>query len=192
MDILGDLLLPGRGLLLGIFLSYRFGFGFFRRFAWLSGIVICEVFQKEEVVTGVAEGLGGGLDSYSHDVGTAFMQSDGQRGEVAVAGDQHEAVECVGGQQVHGVDYQGHVGGVLARNVVELLLGLDSEALELVLPFVEVALLPVAVGALDYDTPAGGDFRHYCVQLLELGVVCIYKQCDFVFVHGYSLTILFK
>ena len=66
----------------------------------------------------------------------------------------------------------------LTRDGAELLLGFEAQAFELVLPPVEVALLPVSVGALYNYAAAGGDFRHDGIQFLELGVVCIYKYCN--------------
>ena len=58
--------------------------------------------------------------------------------EVAVAGDDDEALEVARVEQVHRVDDQRGVGGVLAAGVGELLDRLDRVAQQLVLPADEV------------------------------------------------------
>ena len=56
---------------------------------------------------------------------SVLAQARHQRGEIAVARHQAETVDAPTGQQVHRVDRQLHVGGILAIGQVELLLRLD-------------------------------------------------------------------
>ena len=60
------------------------------------------------------------------DVEPLLADARGEAGEVAVGGDEAEAVEAAGMQQVHRVDDERDVGGVLAGGVGELLLGQDG------------------------------------------------------------------
>ena len=62
-------------------------------------------------------------------------------GKVAVGGDEAEPVEAPGVQQVHGVDDQRDVGGVLAGGIGELLLRQDRVPSQHALPSGELALL---------------------------------------------------
>src|SRR5690606_21518819 len=67
----------------------------------------------------------------------------------AVGGDDAEAVDQAAVQQVHRVDDQRRVGGVLAGGVGELLDRLDRQALQVLLPAPQVGRGPVAVCTLD-------------------------------------------
>ncbi len=78
-----------------------------------------------------------------------LAQPGRQPGEVAVAGDDREGVERAGVQQVHRVDDQRGVRGVLAGRVGELLDRLDGVPVQLLLPAHQLLGRPVAVGALD-------------------------------------------
>src|SRR6185312_1409090 len=80
---------------------------------------------------------------------TVSPDARGEPGEVAVAGDDAEAVEAPGVEQVHCVDDHRRVGGVLAHGIAELLDRLDRVAQQHLFPAVEVGLGPVAVDALD-------------------------------------------
>ncbi len=71
----------------------------------------------------LTKALGVPFSPNSVDGDPALPDTGRQAREVAVAGDQAEAVETVGVEQVHGVDDHGAVGGVLAYGVVELLDG---------------------------------------------------------------------
>src|SRR5690606_16053696 len=61
-------------------------------------------------------------------VDALLTNAGGEPGEVAVRGYQTEAVEAAAVQQVHRVDHEGDVGGVLAGGVRELLLRDDRMA----------------------------------------------------------------
>ncbi|MNZ89696.1 hypothetical protein D3C78_1086310 [compost metagenome] len=117
-----------------------------------------EDFGVDELVAGRNERLGGLLLAEAVDGQPFLAQARGQAGEVAVAGDQAEAVETAGVEQVHGVDDQRAVGGVLAAGVGELLHRLDRVVQQHLLPLAEVRLGPVAVDALDAGDAVLGDF----------------------------------
>ena len=78
-----------------------------------------------------------------------LAQPGREPGEVAVAGDDREPVEGAGVEQVHRVDDQRGVRGVLAGRVGELLDRLDRVPVQLLLPAHQLLGRPVAVGALD-------------------------------------------
>ena len=75
-----------------------------------------QVLGVDEPAAGLAEALGCLLLAEAVDVGALLAQARGQPREVAVRRDQAEAVEPAAVQQVHGVDHQRDVGGVLARS----------------------------------------------------------------------------
>ena len=113
------------------------------------------------------------------------METDGQRREIAVAGDNGEGVVNSPVQQVHGVDDQGHIRGVFPGDIVELLFRLDGQAFQLVLPVFQGLLLPVAVGPLYHDAAIGGDLPDHSLQFGKLGVVRVDQQRDFFqMLHG--------
>ncbi|MNQ46790.1 hypothetical protein D3C85_606160 [compost metagenome] len=124
-----------------------------RRFGCLGA----QEFGVDELVAGGDEGLGRLLFAEAVD-GQAFLaQARGQAGEVAVAGDQAEAVEAPGVEQVHGVDDQRAVGGVLAPGVGELLDRLDGVVEQHLLPAAQLRAGPVAIDALDAGHAVFGD-----------------------------------
>ncbi|MNS76162.1 hypothetical protein D3C72_1097010 [compost metagenome] len=102
----------------------------------------------DELVAGGDERLGRLALAEAVDGQPLLADARGQPGEVAVAGDDAEAVEAPGVQQVHGVDDHGAVGGVLAHGVAELLDRLDRVRQQSLLPSGQVGLGPVAVDAL--------------------------------------------
>lgn len=97
------------------------------RCGWWRGGAVFLFFLHEgvEVDEFVARGYEGsmGVVSVSEAVdGDALLADPGcESGEVAVAGDEAEAGEAAGVEEVHGVDYHCSVGGVLAGGVAELL-----------------------------------------------------------------------
>ena len=93
-----------------------------------------EVLGEDEAGAGLAEALRGLGLADAVDVDPLLADAGGEPGEVAVRGDQAEAVEAAGMQEVHGVDDQRDVGRVLAGGVGELLLGEDGVAGEHPLP----------------------------------------------------------
>ena len=115
--------------------------------------------------------LGGLLAADAVDRATRLLQPGREPREVAVAGDQDEAADVAGVEQVHGVDDQARVGGVLAGRVGELLHRLDRPAVELGLPAREPRAGPVAVGAPHGGSAVLGRLVHDGAGVLGGGVV---------------------
>ena len=95
----------------------------------------------------------------------------GEAGEVAVRGDEAEAVEAAGVQQVHRVDDQRDVGRVLAGGVGELLLRQDGVPGQHLLPAGLLALGEVAVDAAQARLADLGHLLEEAVGDLGRGVV---------------------
>ena len=81
--------------------------------------------------------LGRLLLAEAEDVDALLADAGGEPSEVAVGGDQAEAVEAAAVEQVHRVDHQRDVGGVLAGRVGELLLRDDRVLRQHVAPSLE-------------------------------------------------------
>ena len=79
--------------------------------------------------------------------------------EVAVARDQHEALQVPGVEQVHRIDDQCRIGGVLPARVRELLHRLDRMQQQFFLPADKLLRGPVAIRTLDRRRPVLGDLR---------------------------------
>lgn len=69
---------------------------------------------------------------------TVFPDPRRQSGEIAIAADQAEALEASGMQQIHRVDDQGAITGILSNGVPVLLNGMNGVLGELYLPATEV------------------------------------------------------
>ena len=93
-----------------------------------------EHLEVDEPVAGGDQRLGRTPPAEAVDGLAGLAQPGRQPGEVAVAGHDREAVDVAGVEQVHRVDDQRGVGGVLAGGVGELLDRLDRVAVQLVLP----------------------------------------------------------
>ena len=137
-----------------------------------------QVFQIQELVAALAEGLRRLFLAHADHVDALLAQMDGERGIVAVAGNQNEAVIDALVQKLDRIDDHCHIGRVLAGHVVKLLLRFDGQALDLALPALEVILFPVAVGALDHDAAQGIDLLNDRLQLGKLGVVGVDQHGD--------------
>ena len=107
-----------------------------------------------------------------------LAQMDGERRVIAVARDDDEGIIDLAVQQLDRVDHERHIRGVLAGDIVKLLLGLDGQALDLALPALERLLLPVAVGALDHDAPVGRYLPDDCLESSGFCIVCINQHDD--------------
>src|SRR5690242_16623698 len=116
---------------------------------FLAAVRLAEHVGVDEAVAGGDEGAGRLALAEAVDGQARLADAPRQRGEVAVAGDDAEAVEAAGVEQVHRIDDHRRVGGVLALGVAELLDRLDRQGEQLVLPAAQVVVGPVAVGALD-------------------------------------------
>src|SRR5690606_4857393 len=104
---------------------------------------------EDELVAGGDEGLRRLLLAEAVHLGARFAQPRGERREIAVGGYEAIAVHVAGVQQVHRIDDQRRIAGILAARVAELLDRLDREAVQVLLPGAESRGGPVAVGALD-------------------------------------------
>jgi len=117
--------------------------------AWLAFPPWGEVLGVDEQIAGVDERFRRLLLADAHDESPFLADARGQAGVVAVAGDDAEALDQFTVHDVHGVDDQGAVSGVLAHGVAELLDGLHGVVVQGVLPGVHVRSCPVAVNAAD-------------------------------------------
>ena len=114
---------------------------------------ICRVNYVEEnkALAGGAEGLRRLLLAHAYDKFSGFTESRGQFVEITVAGDEAETLHIACVEDVHRVDDQADVGGVLAGSVVGLHDGSQREAGRAAHPGVQTVLGPVAVHAADRD-----------------------------------------
>ena len=107
--------------------------------------------EADELVAGLGQGQRGfGLAHPDH-IHLLLAQPHRQLGKIAVAGHQAEAVHLARIKDVHGVDHHGHVRGVLAGGIVELLNGIDGIFQQrILLPAVPLGPVPVdpAVGSI--------------------------------------------
>src|SRR5690348_9310272 len=129
------------------------------RFAWDIPLgFVGQVLDIDELVAGRHEWLRSFsfAETVHHQPG--FADTPGEAGEVAVAGNDAEAIQAARIKQIHRVDDQRRVGGVLAACVAELLDGLDGLLQQFLLPAFEMGVGPVAVGTLDVRGAVFGDF----------------------------------
>ena len=110
-----------------------------------------ENLQDREAAAGLAEAFRGGRAAEAENVQALFADAGGQAGEVGVAADEAEAVHVAGVQQVHGVDHQRDIGGVLARcphaGDSELLLRDQRVARQCLVPAGQPAIGEIAIDA---------------------------------------------
>ena len=115
-----------------------------------------------------------------------LSEPHGQPGEVAVAGDQAEALDLVLVEDVHGIYHHGHVGGVLSRGVGELLHRHDGI-------FQKHGLRPaVALRPVSVDAPVTGgavflQLLKYGDRILGADVVRIYQHRELHFFIGHGV-----
>ena len=141
----------------------------FRRTANLC--ILIQVLQEHEFIAGVAEGYRSSFLAYSHNVDPRLVETDGKRSIIAVARHNDKGVIKLVMEKVQSIDHQRHVCGVLSRYIIELLLRLDGETLQFLLPVLQILFSPVPVGSLHHDTPFGGDLLYHRFQLGKLCVV---------------------
>lgn len=111
-----------------------------------------------------------------------LSDASGEPREVAVRRNQTKTMKAARVEQVHGIDDERRVGGILACGVAELLHWLDCHFVQHFFPAFEVRRGPVAVGPL-YACCAIA--RHLGKEFMNdgcLGVVGINKNCQLVVV----------
>ena len=143
-----------------------------------------QVLGVDEQVAGVDERLGGLLLADAHDEEAFLADARRQARVVAVRRHDGEPLDQPAVHDVHGVDDQGAVGGVLAHGVAELLDGLHGVHVQGVLPGVHVLGGPVAVDAADGHRAVLGDLGQHLVQQRGLGVVAVDE-------HGHLVVFAF-
>lgn len=132
-----------------------------------------QVLGVDEAAAGVAEAFGRLLLAETVDIDTLLADTGGQAREVAVGGDQAEAVEAAAVQQIHRVDDQRDVGGVLAGRVGELLLGNDGMAGQKIRPALGTGGGKVAIDAANAGFAELGDLLEQAIRDLRRRVVGI-------------------
>lgn len=80
-----------------------------------------------------------------------------QAGEIAVGGDEAETVETAGVQQVHRIDDQSDIRGILAAGIGEVLVRLDRVPGEHVGPGFQSGSRKIAIDSPDARLPDTGD-----------------------------------
>ncbi len=105
--------------------------------------------------------------------------------EVAVAGHQAEPVHRAAVEQVHRVDDQRAIGGVLAGRVAELLDGLHRVRQQLRLPLGQLRRRPVAVGAAHARRAVLRDLHQQALKMLGARVVGVDQDCEPGLVRGF-------
>jgi len=159
----------------------------FGRFAGLLPPGGVQQVDVGKLVAGRDEGLGRFLLAQAQHVFFRFPQAGGQPGEVAVGGDDAERVDLGLIQQVHGVDDQRGVRGILAADVGVLLDGLDAVVQHHVLPAAHLPGRPVAVNALDNDVAQTVGFVEDDAGVFAGDVFRVDEDGDFHFsFHGVS------
>lgn len=128
-------------------------------FAFLGFCFGVQHVQVHELVAGRNKGTGRLAFAHAEHVFVGFAQAGGEAGEVAVGGDDAEAVQRGLVEQVHGVDDEGRVAGVFAVHVVVLLHGLDGVVQNHGLPVAHLGRGPVTVNAFVDDIPHVIAFR---------------------------------
>ena len=110
-----------------------------------------------------------GLETSCDETGVALYDTErgllaqalGQAGEIAVAGDQAEAVEPAAVEQVHGIDDHGRVRCIFPRRIAVLLDGRDGVLQQYALPTGSGRFCPVAIDAFEGRCPVFGDLLHH-------------------------------
>jgi hypothetical protein len=133
--------------------------------------VAAQVLRVDEPAAGLPEALRRLLLAEAEHVDALFADARGQPREVAVRRHQAEAVEPPAMQQVHRVDHQRDVGGILAGRIGELLLRHDRMSRQRIGPRLraragEVAIDPAHAGFADL-----GDLLEQPVDDLGRGIV---------------------
>ena len=131
-----------------------------------------QVFEVDEAVAGLAEGFRGAALAEAVHGQAAGADAGGKRGEVAVAGDEAEAVKGAAVEQIHRINDEAHVGRVLAFGVGELLYR-DERVFEqhVFFPALRFGAAPVAVDAFDAGDAVFGDFGKEAADGAGGGVV---------------------
>jgi hypothetical protein len=142
-----------------------------RRLLAVGGGARKQVLGVDEAAAGLAEALRRLLLAEAVHVHALLADAGGEPGEVAVGGHEAEAVEAAAVKEVHGVDHQGDVRGVLARGVGELLLGNDGVLRQDVGPGLRAGAGEVAVDAPHAGLADLGDFLEQPVGDLRRGIV---------------------
>lgn len=97
-----------------------------RRIAAVGRHTRQQVLSVDESTARLSETLWRFLFAKAEDVHAQFAYPSGQASKIAVGRYEAEAVEAPAVQQIHRIDHEGDVGGVLAGGVGELLLWDDS------------------------------------------------------------------
>ncbi len=154
-----------------------------------QGFVLAQDLREDEFVAGRHKGFGGLFFAEPVDGEPGLPDPGGQAGEIAVAGNDAEAVQLFAVEQVHGVDDHGAVRGVFPEGIGKLLDGLDGVGKQPVLPSPQPGVGPVAVDPFDCGGAVFGDLGHEPVDNGRLRVVRVDEHRQSVgVVHKAPLT----
>lgn len=118
---------------------------------------------------------------------TGFPDARRQPGEIAVGGDQAKAIDPARVEQIHRVDNQRRVGGILSRGVAELLDRLNRHRVQRLLPAFEIGRGPVAVSPFDRRSPKRRYFSEQFLDDRSLGIISVNQDREFrVIRHQYQ------
>ena len=132
-----------------------------------------QVLGIDEPPAGLPETFGRLLLAEAEHVDALFADAGGKPCEITVGRNQAEAVETAAMEEVHRVDDEGDIGGVLPRGVGELLLGDDGVLGQEIGPCLRAGAGEVAIDAPDAGLADLGDLLEQTVRDLRRGVVGI-------------------
>src|SRR5690606_15553898 len=107
-----------------------------------------------------------------------FTDTHGQTREITVAGHEAEAIKLPRIQQIHGVNYQRTVRGILAGGVSVLLDWFDGVLLQYLPPGRAVGRREIAINPLDGGLTESGNLSQQALDDGSLGVVGVDQDCQ--------------
>ena len=143
-----------------------------------SDELLAQHLEGDEAVARVLQRLRGALAAEAVDDLAGLPQPQREAGEVGVAAHQREGLDVAGVQQVHRVDDERRVGGVLADGEGVLVDGADGAGVELAGPAAEALGREVAVRALDGRGAVLGELLEQRLRVLGRGVVGVDEHGD--------------
>ena len=151
--------------------------------AGAPGVLAVYDIKEDEALAGDTEGFRCLLFAHADDDLAGLAKPCRQFVEIAVAGDDAEALHIACVEDIHGIDDQPDVGGILPRCVVGLHDRCQGVAGGTLHPGVKPVLGPVTVHAADRDLPVFGEFTEDPGYIAGTDVIGINEQCDIEIFH---------
>ena len=144
------------------------------RFCWFW------FFQIDEARAGVDKGSRSFLLAESEHLLAIGAETLDEWREVAVRGNEAKSMEILGIEQVHCIDDQRYVRGILPFDEIEGLHRLDGIFMQHFDPSAKIRLGPVTISTTDVDHTMSGEFRKDEVDFCRRCIVGIYQEGDAV------------